>query len=799
MVVRWARVSVAVASVLAGAVVLGPPLVAAAPDASPRIAIPNSGGDLAPVLSDDGTVVVFVNEADDETDRVVVHDRRTADTRTITGSEGSMLPGMSGDGCTIAWSAATIVPPTTPSTSPTTSSTVVPDVAPPPTDAAPPPTDVAPPPTAPATTAVTGTAAPLRAPEPPAQTWRLLVADRCEGGDPIEIATGLASGPFGRPALSRSGDTIVVSGGAELLRFDRTDTGFDQSTVAPGGVEPGARFGSVVDVSDDGAVMVFSAGLDPADPAGMSVYRTESALGDATMVSGAAHHPSVSGDGSIVAYATVAAASTVVVRAGGSAPVVLDNGTRPLISADGNHVVYESGSSVRITAWTGDGTTPFEETGTVALRGPTAPTASGPTIDRFGATVATDTAQADDIQIFDLPADAGFETTTSEVSAPSADSPLTAALRFVNRGPSSVGVASIVAGGALTIVGEDCSPVVRPESTCTIDVSFADAAAAEAGGTVTLTPIGIFPAPYTVEVRGVASTTTTTPSSSTPSNTTPSNTTPSTNRPPVSRPPGSRPPGSQPTTDSPFDFPGRSPSSTPRFPSSASTFTPSGSSSSGTPLLSRDVAFVPETFSFTVGDADGETGRFTGILELVNSSSSSVEVVGVRRETAEAVAFDIASTTCTGAVLSAAGRCRVTVSYVPGAGGPQRAQVVATLGDGSEVTAILNGLDIDPQLTIWPDTATTSQVVTVSASGFQPDTQVRLEWAGTTREVQVDAQGAFAVPVVVPSRARTGSIEAAVIAPDGWPDDVGATMLVTAATSRNGPAVLDGAGPEVAG
>lgn len=794
---------VAGAFVLAGAVVIGPPPVVAAPGTSPRIAIPTTGGDLSPVLSDDGTVVVFVNEAADGTDRVAIHDRRTSDTEPITGSEGAVSPGVSGNGCTIAWSAATVVPPTTTSSTTsssttTTQSTTQPTTQPtsqpstPTTSSSSSSTSVtsSSSPSSSDATVATGSAVPLRAPEPSAQTWKLLVADRCGGGDPVvsEIASGLAFGPFGRPALSLDGDTIVVSGGAELVRFDRTDTGFDQRTVAPGGVEPGARFGPVVDVSDDGAVMVFSAGPDPANPAEMSVYRTETAAGDATMVSGSAHHPSVSGDGSIVAYATVASASTVVVRAGEAAPVVLDNGTRPLVSADGNHVVYESGSSVRITAWTGDGTTPFEETGTVALTGPTAPTASGPTIDRFGATVATDTAQSGDIEIFDLPADAGFETTTSEVSAPSADSPLTAALRFVNRGPSSVGVASIVAGGALTIVGEDCSPVVRPESTCTIDVSFADTAAAEAGGTVTLTPIGIFPAPYAVEVRGVASTTTTTTTTPTPTNP------PSTNRPPVSRPPGSRP-----TTDSSFDFPGRSPSSTPRFPSSASTFTPSGSSSSGTSLLSRDVAFVPETFSFTVDDADGDTGRFTGILELVNSSSSSVEVVGVRRETAEAVAFDIDSTTCTGAVLSAAGRCRVTVSYVPDAGGPQRAQLVATLGDGSEVTAILNGLEIDPKLTIWPDTATTSQVVTVSASGFQPDTQVRLEWAGTAREVQVDAQGAFAVPVVVPSRARTGSIEAAVIAPDGWPDDVGATMLVTAATSRNGPAVLEGAGPEVAG
>lgn len=183
----------------------------------------------------------------------------------------------------------------------------------------------------------------------------------------------------------------------------------------------------------------------------------------------------------------------------------------------------------------------------------------------------------------------------------------------------------------------------------------------------------------------------------------------------------------------------------------------------------------------------------------MNTSSAAVDVTGVRLEPVEAVAFEIVSTTCADAPLQPSGRCRVTVGYTLGVDGPQTAQVIATLEDGSEVVATITGLELVPELTVWPDRATTSQVVTVSGVGFLPGATVDLDWGGAIHRVDVDAEGTFDVPVVVPATERTGVMVAEVAPGDIRADAVSTTMLVTSATTRRGPTVIESLGPNVAG
>jgi len=738
MTSRWKRLGATSALVLAAVVASGSLGQSSGAQTVPRVVIPSPGADTGPSISDDGGIVVFATSVGGDPAGVAVHDRRESTTVMIDQSAGAKLPSVSGDGCRLAWS------------------------EPEPLLLEPGPETLA--------------------PVPQEPTWSILIADRCGAGAPVVTvaASDLTGSRPGRPALSRTGDVVVVSATTALLRFDRSESGYTQ-TVAQPPQSPGDLFGPQVDVSDDGSVVVYSTGTDLSAPTEMAVYRSDAGI--VTTVGASAHQPSVSGDGSVVAF-TEAGSSTITIRQLGSAPVALETGARPQISGDGNHVVYERAGSIRVTSWTGPGIEAFSATQSFDLTGPVSPTATGPSIDRFGAAVVTDTLSPSDIEVTGIGKVAGFDPTAYEVTVSPTGDPTMVEVRFVNEGPASVGVGDLIATGPVTIGGDGCGLAVRPGSSCTIELQVDADAVDGTVATVSLVPIGIGLDPFVADVRiAVPAPTTTTPR---PDSTTTTVAPTTTTAPPRGWP------GTGGSTSNGSSGRSSSSSSSSRASSSSST----GSTSASTTSASG-VTFSPPSLTLTPTGAETD---MSGALDIVNSSPSTVRVVGVRFDPTDAAPFRFVSSTCAAIDLAPGDRCSVTIGYELEPDGLSSVNVVASLDNGVEISATVNSAPVPvPTLAILPDAGTSGQVVTISGNDFGAGTTVELAWADSTRTVTVASDGTFNVPVVVPHAARTGPMTASVTAPPGQADDIVESMLVTSSSSRNRTSLLDGAGPNIGG
>lgn len=211
----------------------------------------------------------------------------------------------------------------------------------------------------------------------------LTVVDRCADriGDPLPIGTPLgtvdpadiAAAGIAAPALSFDGSTIVWSTGSEILRYVRTNpaAAYQLSNSFDGGtsVSLGVVTGTQVDVSADGLTVVFEAGLGaaPFAPTSTNVYVSSaadpvpesiSATSPGAPGSYSSSSPTISADGLFVVFESIRTdlpASTVgrpfVVGAELSdrtAKVLVADAARPTLSADGNHVVYRRGPAIRV-------------------------------------------------------------------------------------------------------------------------------------------------------------------------------------------------------------------------------------------------------------------------------------------------------------------------------------------------------------------------------------------------------------------------------------------------------------------
>ncbi|HUS44223.1 MAG TPA: hypothetical protein VMY16_16290 [Ilumatobacteraceae bacterium] len=218
----------------------------------------------------------------------------------------------------------------------------------------------------------------------------LAVVDRCATSieaplplgamvDSVAVDTeAVAPTGLGTPALSFDGSTIVWSTGREIRRYVRPAAGgaHQQTQIfdVVGDGDPAIVTGADLDVSADGATTVFVAGpgVVPYEPARANVYMWSAATPDlepelvSATSSGEAGladstSPTISGDGAFIAFESIEPDLAVV----GSTPVILpvvvgvdltastarvlvDDATRPAVSADGNHVVYQRGDAVRL-------------------------------------------------------------------------------------------------------------------------------------------------------------------------------------------------------------------------------------------------------------------------------------------------------------------------------------------------------------------------------------------------------------------------------------------------------------------
>ena len=211
----------------------------------------------------------------------------------------------------------------------------------------------------------------------------LTVVDRCADriGDPLPIGAPLgtvepadiAAAGVAAPALSFDGSTVVWSTGSEIRRYVRTNpaAAYQLSNSFDGGttVSLGVVTGTQVDVSADGLTVVFEAGLGaaPFAPTSTNVYVSSAADPVPELISAtspgapgsySSSSPTISSDGLFVVFESIRTdrpASTVgrpfVVGAELSdrtAKILVADAARPTLSADGNHVVYRRGPAIRV-------------------------------------------------------------------------------------------------------------------------------------------------------------------------------------------------------------------------------------------------------------------------------------------------------------------------------------------------------------------------------------------------------------------------------------------------------------------
>ena len=326
--------------------------------------------------------------------------------------------------------------------------------------------------------------------------------------------------------------------------------------------------------------------------------------------------------------------------------------------------------------------------------------------------------------------------------------------------------------------------MLRPGTTCEIDVSFTVERLEDAFGVVTLTPTSFGVAAFTTDVTAlgvappVATTTTTTPGS-TGGGSTGGSTTGST----TSSTRGSTTSSTRGTTST-----GGSSTSGTRGTTTTTTTT---TIAPGAGVVASPAAFE---FAPTIIDA----GRRTGLVEFVNNGSSAVTIVGVRLDPAGAGPFKVVETTCAGESVDVSGRCGVTLSFAPTATGAQSVSLIASIAGGTDITVAVTGTGAPaPTVEVIPGVATIGQVVTLSGAGFPTGIAVNVTWSSTVREILIDEAGTFNVPVVVMQHTPTGPVTVSVAGQTDMFGDVEGTMIVTRTSDRSGPSVIPGIGPNI--
>ena len=763
-------------------------------DATQSIA--NPGTDSAPAVSHDGRKIVFVTQPamPESVSGLVLHDRglpgadqaAVPSTEPISGSDGAARPGISGDGCIVVWS----VPAVNASVEPTAEAGGAGD---PGVGAADDPVD-------------SGDGVAAAGELLQSVPARLVAVSRC--GAPAVPPTDLlqladVAGSFGTPAVSVDGAVVVVSTGTDIVRFERTAAGnyvetsrFDGPAIDLIDRVTEAQVG----LSDDGSVTVFAAGV-AGEPTDVFVDVVTTGVGTVTKLAGGAH-PSVSGDGGIVAFLSGTTVNVIDRTATPLVPVSLGPGRRPVISADGNHVVIEGSGLLSVVSRTGQGTKAFDTRMVSQLATAIAPTSTGPVIDRLGTTVVSDLVPgpnaATDIAVTSLVADAGFDSDIFDLGEGLPGVTLTTTVSFSNGGPASVGVADLGVDGSFVIADDRCGAVIRPGTTCEVDVSFVtEAGFFDAFGVVTLTPTNVGIGPFTTDVSAFEKI----PVVEIPTTTTPNSTGGSTTGSTSSSSSGGSSTGG--TTRGGTTRGGTSTGGTTRGSTTRGSTT-GGSTTGSTPATSTTttvapgagVSASPATFDFapTIIDA----GRRTGLVEIVNNGSTPIGVVGVRLEPADSGTFEIVETACVGEPVAVAARCGVTLEFSPTEVGAQNVALIATLDGGVDITVPVTGTGAPaPVIAVVPGVATVGQVVTLSGSGFPTGITVEVTWRSSVLSVAIGDAGTFDLPVVVLPNTPKGPVSVSVEGQVDLFGTVTATMLVTATSNRSGPSVIDGIGVNV--
>lgn len=771
--------------------------------------VPAVGGD--PAIDDGASVIAFVSEQEG-IGRVAIRDR-LAGTTELVAEPASSHPALSGDGCTLAYLVG--VP-----------------------------------------------ADPVEGGSPSGTELRVLPRCDTTAGAPASLLVVTVDGiePAAAPALSADGSVLIWSTGTTIRRFERftnlagdviyvENEEFDPvgAAVAAGVLADGPVVtGPTVDTSADAAVVAFVAGPgdvayqpdppdvlvwsdDPLDdqPPAIELASVPGPADDGTPPATGSTRPALSADGAILLFESgdpglaavgampeAIAPFVVVYERGMGTGILAENASRPAISADGHHALYERGGALWVTRWT-DGI-PFSAivSGPLSLPGGGAvTTTSGAVVSEHGNAIAFDAAGGPG-----LTADGRFHGDThvwllwqaqdvsgAIVNLGSFDVPgsRSGTATVTNWAGGGFAVDGVTADAPLTILATDCEGVLQPGAACTVDVradlvefGAIESAIRLTGGsprievTVPVIATGVDPTASTT-------TTTTDPASSTSSTTsTTSSTSTTTTLPRVTIPIRPTFP-TVPRTTVPRTTP-RTTAPRPTVPRSTVPRTTAPRTTTPTTTLPVPVVFNPTSFEFapTIVGA----GRRTASVDLFNPSQEAVSVLGFVVDPVGGNSFTVDGVACQAVALAPGGLCTVGLEFAPVEEGVNAATVTASFSDGAQAVLVLSGVGAPPPvLTVVPDVAGHGQVVAVEGGGFPAGGTVRLIWDGGNldRLVAVDAGGGFVETVLVPRTAEGGPTQLVV---EGQPDvfaDVVADLLV----SRAGGAdviVFGGLGPSLA-
>ncbi len=237
----------------------------------------------------------------------------------------------------------------------------------------------------------------------------------------------------------------------------------------------------------------------------------------------------------------------------------------------------------------------------------------------------------------------------------------------------------------------------------------------------------------------------------------------------------------------------RFPSTGGSFPTAPATTVPRRSSSTTTsrtfePVVPDVSPFAsPVAFAPTVVDA----GRRTAPVTLTNATTSTLRVSSVTVDVPGV--FSLVTDACSGIAIAPAASCSVEVQFTPIAVGPAAGSAAFQLDDGSVVTAALSGEGVAaPTLDLLPAVAGAGQTVAVFGTGFPAGSTVELMQPGvvSAESVIVDADGNFVHVVVVLPRTPTGPALLTVNGQLDAFDEVSAELLVSTRGNASTDAAL---------
>ena len=306
----------------------------------------------------------------------------------------------------------------------------------------------------------------------------------------------------------------------------------------------------------------------------------------------------------------------------------------------------------------------------------------------------------------------------------------TSTTTVTNSGISSVLPATITAAdGQFVITGGTCQVNVwiSPGQSCTVTATFTPSAVDVRAGTLTISEAGFRPVVGTGAFSGTGVLAATVPQTNPPTN------------------PPTDPPTAPPTA--PRTVPRTVPPTTPRTapPTAPPTVPKVGA-----------LVFDPPALQFGLAAAGAAAAPVS--VTLSSTGTASVAITSVAVTGANAGEFTVTTNGCDGLTLAPSQTCAITLTFTPSGAGDR----TATLTAGSATvtaTAALDGQGIyQPTLRLIPDMIPIGQIAVAFGDKFPPATTIQLKWASlaSTYTAITDANGRLTVQIPIRSGEPVG-------------------------------------------